>query len=173
LPYYWSYCHYQQQFRFLSQVFDFPSSILGLHWESKTIQLLLSPYFEKETVAGRLTVLQYGVISGFLLEALLIVGRRLNIIENKPKLDILLFEEQNRNKKVKKYKTWREEQIAKLEDDLDWHAKSFALRLMYDNASEDEDKREQSRSILNGFLIHDKKFVKFVEDTMHTSIIFR
>ena len=141
-----------------------------VRWESKTMQLLLSPYFEKETVAGRITYLQFGVIRDFLQEAVRIVERSLNIIENQSKFDIYMFEKRNKNKKVKKYKTWREEQIAKLEDDLDWHAKSFALRLMVNNASEDKDKSEQSRKILNGFLIHDKKFVKLVEDTMHTSI---
>jgi hypothetical protein len=162
-------------FCFLSQaqMLDFDPSMLGRRWESKTMQLLLSPYFEKETVAGRLTYLQFSVIKDFLQESLHIIRQRLSIIESQTEFDILMFEKQNKIKKVKKYRTWREEQIAKLEDDLDWHAKSFALRLMYDNASEDEDKREQSRSILNGFLIHDKKFVKFIEDTMHTSIIFR
>ena len=38
-------------------------------------------------------------------------------------------------RKVKKYRIWKEEQIAKLEDDLQWHAKSFALRLMVGTAS--------------------------------------
>jgi hypothetical protein len=162
-------------FCFLSQaqMLDFEPYMLGRRWESKTIKLLLSPYFEKETVAGRLTYLQFSVIKGFLQEALHIVNQRLSIIENQTESDIHIFEELNKNKKVKKYRTWREEQIAKLEDDLDRHAKSFALLLMYDTASEDEDKREESRDILNGFLIHDKKFVKFVEDTMHTSIRFR
>jgi hypothetical protein len=162
-------------FCFFSQalLLDLEPAMLGRRWESKTMQLLLSPYFEKETVAGRLTYLQFSVIKDFLQESLHMVRQRLSIIESQTEFDILMFEKQNKIKKVKKYKTWREEQIAKLEDDLDWHAKSFALRLMYDNASEDKDKSEQSRDILNGFLIHDKKFVKLVEDTMHTSIIFR
>lgn len=153
-------------FCFLSQVFDFSPSRLGLRWQSKTIKLLLSPYFEKETVAGRLTTLQYWMIIDFLQGALHMVEQRLRIIENQTESDIYIFEELNKNKKVKKYRTWKEEQIAILEDDLQWHAKSFALRLIVDTASKDKEKSEKSRSKLN-FLAHDKKFVELVETTLH------
>jgi hypothetical protein len=155
-------------FCFLSQalMLDFEPSMLGRRWESKTVKLLLSPYFEKETVAGRLTHLQFRVIVDFLQEALRIVEQGLNIIENQTELDIYMFEEENKTRKVKKYRTWEEEQIAKLEDDLEWHAKSLALRLMVDTASKDKDKAEESRRKLN-FLAHDEKFVKLVKDTMH------
>jgi hypothetical protein len=155
-------------FCFLSQaqLLDFEPSVLGRRWESKTVKLLLSPYFEKESVAGRLTTLQFSVIRDFLQGALHIVNQRLSMIENQTESDIYIFEELNKNKKVKKYTTRREEMISKLEDDLEWHAKSFALRLMVDTASEDKDKSEQSRSILR-FLAHDEKFVKLVKDTMH------
>lgn len=153
-------------FCFLSQAFDFTPSMLGLRWQSKTMKLLLSPYFEEKTVAGRLTTLEFRVIRDFLQEALHIVKQRLSIIENQTEFDIFMFEELNKNKKVKKYRTWKEEQIAKLEDDLQWHAKSFALRMIVDTASKDKEKSEESRRKLS-FLAHDKKFVKFVEDTMH------
>jgi hypothetical protein len=136
-------------FCFLSQaqMLDFDPSMLGRRWESKTVKLLLSSYFEKETVAGRLTTLPFRVIKDFLQEALHIVNQRLSMIEESDEID--------------------KEQIAKLEDDLEWHAKSFALRLMVDTASEDKDKSKKSRSILNDFLAHDEKFVKLVKDTMH------
>jgi hypothetical protein len=154
-------------FCFLSQaqMLDFDSSILGRRWESKTVKLLLSPYFEKETVAGRLTYLQFGVIRDFLLGALHIVKQGLSMIESE-ELDFFKHETPSTRKQVTKYTTWREEQIAKLEDDLDWRAKSFALRLIADAASKDKEKSKESRSKLN-FLLHDKKFLKLAEDTTH------
>jgi hypothetical protein len=152
-------------FCFLSQAFDFTPSMLGLRWQSKTMKLLFSPYFEEKTVAGRFTTLEFRVIRDFSQEALHIVKQRLSIIENQTELDIFMFEELNKNKKVKKYRTWREEQIAKLEDDLEWHAKSFALRLMVDTASNDRDKSEESHRKLN-FLAHDEKFVKLADNAV-------
>jgi hypothetical protein len=160
-------------FCFLSQVFDFTPSLLGLHWESKTMKLLLSPYFEKKTVASDvlsdidLSTIEPGLIRDFLQEALHIVERKLSIIDNETELDNSWFEVQNKNKKVKKYRTWREKQIAKLKDELEWHAKSFVLRLMVDTASKDRDKRKESRYILDEFLAHDEKFIKLKKDTMH------
>jgi hypothetical protein len=53
-----------------------------------------------------------------------------------------------------------------MEDDLLWHAKSLALRLMVDTASKDKDKSQRSLRLLS-FLTHDKKFVKLVKDTIH------
>lgn len=153
-------------FCFLSQVFDFIPSMLGLRWESKTMKLLLSPYFERETVAGRLTTLQFWMIRDFLQEALHIVEQGLSKIENPTELSVYMFEEENKTRKIKKYRTWEEEQMAKLEDELQWHAKSFALRLIVDTASKDKEKSEESRNKLS-FLFHDKKFLKLAEDTMH------
>lgn len=134
-------------FCFLSQaqMIDFDSSLLGRRWESKTIRLLLSPYFEKETVAGLLDALEFSVIKDFLQEALNIVNQRLSMIKEPDEID--------------------KEQIAKLEDDLGWHAKSFPLRLMVNTASKDKKKSEESRRKLS-FLAHDKKFVKLIIDTM-------
>jgi hypothetical protein len=166
-------------FCFLSQVVDFTPSMLGLHWQSKTMKLLLSPYFEKKTVASdersnKVVAVAYlpttigpRVIGNFLQEALHIVERRLSILDNETELTNFMFEELNKNKKVKKYRTWREEQIAELEDDLEWHAKSFVLRLMVDTASKDRDKRKESHYILDDFLAHDKKFIKLKKDTMY------
>ncbi len=141
--------------------------MLGRRWESKTIQLLLSPYFEKEAVAGRLTSLRSSVIRDFLQGALDIISQRLSMIEESDELDFFKHETSNTRKKVTKYITWREEMITKLEDDLEWHVKSFALRLMADTASKDKDKAKRSRSILDDFLAHDEKFVKLVKDTLH------
>jgi hypothetical protein len=159
-------------------VFDFTPSMLVLHWQSKTMKLLLSPYFEKKTVASDelstmvvpsvyLPTIGPSVIGDFLQEALHIVERKLSIIDNETELDNSWFEVQNKNKKVKKYRSWREKQIAKLKDDLECHAKSFVLRLMVDTASKDRDKRKKSRYILDDFLAHDKNFVKLKKDTMH------
>lgn len=155
-------------FCFLSQAWmlELDPSMLGRRWESKTVKLLLSPYFEKETVAGRLTYLEFSMIRDFLQDALYIVKQRLSIIESQTESDILMFEKLNKNRKVKKYRTRKEEQIAKLEDDLEWHAKSFFLRLMADTASKDKEKSEESLYKLD-FLKHDEKFVKWVKDTMH------
>jgi hypothetical protein len=153
-------------FCFLSQAFDFTPSMLGLRWQSKTMKLLLSPYFEEKTVLGRLTTLEYDVINRFLIEALLIIKRRVDIIDNVDESEIYIHDELNKSKKGKKRRTWKEEEIASLEDDLEWHAKSFALRLMVNTASNDRDKSEESRNKLS-FLFHDKKFLKLAEDTTH------
>jgi hypothetical protein len=112
------------------------------------MRLLISSYFEKESVV-HLTVLEYSVIQQFFVEALSITTNGLNTIEE-----------------AKKDETWRQELITQLVDELLWHAKSFALRLMADTAFEDKDKSEESRRKL-GFLAHDKKFVKLIKDTMH------
>ena len=58
-----------------------------------------------------------------------------------------------------------QEQIRGLEDELLWHAKSFALRLWVDSASSNKDKRQRSRFILS-FLAHDKKFRKLADNTV-------
>jgi hypothetical protein len=166
-------------FCFLSQVSDFTPSMLVLHWQSKTMKLLLSPYFEKKTVASDEystmvvanvylpTTIGPRVIGDFLQEALHIVNRKLSIIDNETGADNFMFEGLNKNKKVKKYRTGREKQIAELEDDLEWHAKAFVLRLMVDTASKDRDKRKESRYILDNFLAYDEKFIKLKKDTMH------
>ena len=112
------------------------------------------------------------VIGDFLQEALHIVKQRLSIIDNETVADNFMFEGQNKNKKVKKYRTWREEQIAKLEDDLERHAKSFVLRLMVDTASKDRAKRKKSRYIMDDFLAHDEKFIKLKKDTMHKMLSY-
>ena len=43
------------------------------------------------------------------------------------------------------------ESRSKLEDDLEWHAKLFVLRLMVDTASKDRDKRKESQDKLTTF----------------------
>jgi hypothetical protein len=140
--------------------------VLRRYWKYKVMRLLLSSYFEKQTVLGRLTPHEYMMINSFLHEALRIIKQRVDIIDKVDESEIYIHEVLNKSKNGKKYRTWKEEQIAKLEDDLLWHAKSLALRLMVDTASKDKEKSEKSRRILH-FLAHDKKFVKLVRDTMH------
>jgi hypothetical protein len=141
-------------------------AVLRRYWHYKVMRLLLSSYFEKQTVLGRLTPHEYWMIIRFLLEALRIIKRSLDIIDNVDESEIYIHEVVNKSEKGKKYRTWKEEQVAKLEDDLLWHAKSLALRLMVDTASRDIDKSQRSLRILS-FLTHDKKFVKLVKNTMH------
>lgn len=141
-------------------------AVLRRYWHYKVMRLLLSSYFEKQTVLGRLTPYEYWMIIRFLLEALSIIKRSLDIIDNVDEAEIYVHEVLNKSEKGKKYRTWKEEQISELEDDLLWHAKSLALRLMVDTASNDKDKSRRSLRLL-GFLTHDKKFVKLVKDTMH------
>ena len=141
-------------------------TVLRRYWHYKVMKLLLSSYFEKQTVLGRLTTQEYHVINRFLHEAIRIIKRRVDIIDNVDESEIHIREEINKGKKGKKYRTWKLEEIADLEDDLEWHAKSLGLRLMVDTASKDKEKSKKSRRILS-FLAHDKKFVKLVIDTMH------
>lgn len=136
------------------------------YWHYKVMSLLLASYFEKQTVLGRLTPHEYFMIIRFLLEALHIIKQRVDIIDNVDESEIYIHEVVNKSEKRKKYRTWKEEQVSKLEDDLMWHAKSVALRLMVDTASKDKDKSQKSLRLLS-FLTHDKKFVKLVKDTMH------
>jgi hypothetical protein len=153
-------------FRYLSYETQPRLSVLRRYWHYRVMRLLLSSYFEKQTITGRLTTLEYMVINRFLIEALHIIKRRVDIIDNVDESEIYIHEELNKSKKGKKYRTWKEEQITELEDDLLWHTKSLALRLMVDSASKDKEKSEESRRKLS-FLAHDKKFVKLVIDTMH------
>jgi hypothetical protein len=141
-------------------------AVLRRYWNYKVMRLLLSSFFEKQTVLGRLTPHEYFMIIRFLLEALHIVKQRVDIIDNVDEPEIYIHEVVNKSEKGKKYTTWKEEQVAKMEDDLLWHAKSLALRLMVDTASKDKDKSQRSLRLLS-FLTHDKKFVKLVKDTMH------
>jgi hypothetical protein len=140
--------------------------VLRRYWDYKIMRLLLSSYFEKQTVLGHLTPHEYMVMNRFLHEALLIIKERVDIIDNVDESEIYIHKELNKSKKGKKHRTWKEEEIVKLEDDLRWHAKSLALRLMVDTASKDKEKNHESRRML-GFLVHDKKFVNLVKDTMH------
>ncbi len=130
------------------------------------MRLLISSYFEKQTVLGRLTTLEDEVISRFLHEALRVIKRRVDIIDNVDESEIHIREEINKGKKGKKYRTWKLEEIANLEDDLEWHAKSLGLRLMVDTASKDKEKSKKSRHMLR-LLAQDKKFVNLVKDTMN------
>jgi hypothetical protein len=141
-------------------------AVLRRYWHYKVMRLLLSSYFEKQTVLGRHTPYEYFMIIRFLLEALSIIKQRVDIIDNVDEAEIYVHEVLNKSEKGKKYRTWKEEQISELEDDLLWHAKSLALRLMVDTASNDKDKSRRSLRLL-GFLMHDKKFVKLVKGTMH------
>lgn len=141
-------------------------SVLRRYWHYKVMRLALSSYFEKQTITGRLTHSEYMMINLFLTRTLDIIKRRLAIIDNVDKSEIYLHEESNKRKKGKQSRTWKEKQITELEDDLLWHAKSLALRLMVDTASKDKEKSEESRRKLS-FLAQDKKFVKLVKDTMH------
>jgi hypothetical protein len=140
--------------------------VLRRYWHYKVMRLLLSSYFEKQTVTGRLPPHEYWMIIRFLLGALDIIKQRVDIIDNVDESEIYVHEVLNKSEKGKKHRTWKEEQISKLEDDLLWHAKSLALRLMVDTASKDKDKSRKSLRILS-FLAHDKKFVKLIKDTMH------
>ena len=146
-------------------------AVLRRYWHYKVMRLLLFSYFEKQTVLGRLTPHEYWMILRFLLEALRIIKRSLDIIDNVDESEIYIHEVLNKSEKGKKYRTWKEEQIAKLEDDLMWHAKSLALRLMVDIASKDKDKSQRSLRLLS-FLTHDKKFVKLVKNTMHEMLSY-
>ena len=151
------YLSYETQPRF---------AVLRRYWQSKVMRLLLSSYFEKQTILRRLTPHEYRMINLFLLEALDIVKRSVDRIDKVDESEIYIHEVLNKSKEGKKYRTRKQEQIAKLEDDLLWHAKSLALRLMVDTASKDKDKSMKSLHLLS-FLAHDKKFVRLIKNTMH------
>jgi hypothetical protein len=141
-------------------------AVLRRYWRYKVMRLLLSSYFEKRTITGRLPPYEYWMIIGFLLEAIHIIKQTVDRIDNVDESEIYLHEAVNNIEKGKKYGTWKEEQISKMEDDLLWHAKSLALRLMVDIASKDKDKSRKSLRLLS-FLAHDKKFVRLIKNTMH------
>jgi hypothetical protein len=130
------------------------------------MRLLLSSYFEKQTVLGHLAPYEHGMIIQFLHEALRIIKQTVDRIDNVDESEIYVHEAVSKSEKGKKYRTWKQEQISKLEDDLLWHAKSLALRLMVNIASKDKDKSQKSLRLLS-FLAHDKKFVKLIKGTMH------
>jgi hypothetical protein len=133
----------------LSQETMHLSGLFLRHWQSKVISTLLSPYFEKKTF-DPLTTEMYFTIVRFLHEACSITTERLNQIEQAKK--------ENDEAEY-------QEQIRGLEDELLWHAKSFALRLWVDSASSNKDKCQRSRFILS-FLAHDKKFCKLADNTV-------
>jgi hypothetical protein len=134
-------------FCMLSEVVRYqPSGLFWRYWRSKVMRVFLSSYFEKKTVLHPTTAM-YFTIAHFLIEACIITTRRLSQIEEAIK---------------ENDETERQGQITKLEDDLVWHAKSFALRLMVDSAARNKDKRHTSRIILSD-LAHDKKFVKLAD----------
>ena len=92
----------------------------------------------------------YFTMVKFLPEAISITNRRLGEIENPNPLA--------ENKEAK-----RQEQITRLGDDLLWHAKSFALRLMIDAASVEDHEYHRSRRIILRQLAQDKKFYKLAD----------
>jgi hypothetical protein len=75
--------------------------VLRRYWHYKVMRLLVSSYFEKETVLGRLTTQEYMVINRFLHKALRIINRRLDIIDNVDESEIYIHEELNKSKKEK------------------------------------------------------------------------
>jgi hypothetical protein len=134
----------------LSQETIYPSGLFLRYWQSKVMSTLLHSYFEKKTF-DRLTTEMYFTIVRFLHEACSITTERLSKIEAEERKG--------------KGKAERQEQIKRLEDDLVWHAKSFALRLLVDSAASNKDKHRSSRSILRN-LAHDKKFFKLADTTV-------
>jgi hypothetical protein len=134
-------------FCMLSELLEYePTSLFWRYWQTKVMRVLLSSYFEKKSVR-RIKPTLYSTIAGFLIEACSITSRSLGKIENA-----------RREKDEEEY----QEQIRILEDDLLWHAKSFALRLLADSTSRNKARRLKSRAILSE-LAHDKKFVKLVD----------
>jgi hypothetical protein len=135
-------------FYMLSRVVDYhPPSLFWRYWRSKVMRMLLSSYFEKKTFV-RLTTAMYFTIAHFLIEACSITTRRLSSVEEAIK----------ENDEAE-----RQEQITRLEDDLLWHAKSFALRLIIDSASHKDDAYHRRRRLVLRDLAHDKKFHKLAE----------
>jgi hypothetical protein len=134
-------------FCFLSQVTIYPSGLLPRYWQGKVMRVLLSSYFEKKTVIHPTTEMYFTIVQ-FLHERCSITTERLSQIEKARK---------------ENDKTESQEQITRLEEDLVWHAKSFALRVLIYSAADKKDGRRRSwRSIL-AHLARDKKFSELLD----------
>lgn len=135
-------------FCMLSKIEEYdPLRFFLRYWRYKVMRVLLASYFEKKTLL-RLRSELYFTIAQFLIGACNITIKRLSQIEDATR----------RNDKKE-----RLELIRRLQDDLLWHAKSFALRLLVDSASPEDDDYHRSRRRVLSTLAYDKKFYKLAD----------
>jgi hypothetical protein len=132
-------------FCILSQEIDLPVGLFSKYWKSKVLTTLLSPYFEESSLVRRTPPLHFAVAL-YLYRACNITNEALNKIKEVVAATSIDSDREGNEQE-------RQDIIAKLKDDLEWHAKSFALRLLVD--------WDQIHILLD--LKSDKKFSKLLD----------
>jgi hypothetical protein len=151
-------------FCILSQEIDYPVELFSKYWESKVLTTLLSPYFEESSIVHASPLVHFAVVL-YLNRACRITNDALNKIKEVAATITTTTTDGNKENDDKEQE--RQDIIARLEDDLDWHAKSFALRLLVLPAGDKKWKQRERRFCILERLASDKKFSKLLDTTVH------
>lgn len=147
-------------FCILSQEIDYPVELFSKYWKSKVLTTLLSPYFEKRNIVHATPFLHFAVVL-YLYKACNITNEALNKIKTTAATTRAIDGDKEDSEQE------RQDIIATLKDDLDWHAKSFALRLLVLPAADKKDERRGRRVRILLDLASDKKFSKLLDTAVH------
>jgi hypothetical protein len=149
-------------FCILSQEIDYPVELFSKYWKSKMLTTLLAPYFEKRNIVHASPLVHFAVVL-YLNRACHITNDALKKIEKVA--GVTITTDGNKGDDYKEQE--RQDIIARLKDDLDWHAKSLALRLLVLPAREkkEEERSKRIRALMD--LASDKKFSKLLDTVVH------
>ncbi len=149
-------------FCILSHEIEYPTELVSKYWKrSKVLTTLLSPYFEKRSIVHASPYVHWAVWL-YLNKACSITNNALNSIKEAAARNI------DDNKDNDDTEQERQDIIARLKDDLYWHAKSFALRLLVFPAGgkkKKEQHKKRIRILMN--LASDKKFSKLLSTAVY------
>jgi DNA-binding Lrp family transcriptional regulator len=141
---------------------DYPVGLFSKYWKSKVLTTLLSPYFEEKNIVHANAYLHFAVVL-YLNRACKIINEAFNKIKETTGATT-----STANGDIEDSKQEQQDIIiATLKDDLEWHAKSFALKLLVDSvADKNYDRRTKRIGILRN-LASDKKFSEFLDTVVY------
>jgi hypothetical protein len=142
-------------FCILSQEIDLPPGLFSKYWKSKVLTTLLSPYLEESSIVRRTLLLHIALVL-YLYRACNITNEALNKMKEAEAATTIDGDWEGNEQE-------RQDIIAKLKDDLEWHAKSFALRLLVDCVADRNNERRRDRIHILLDLKSDKKFSKLLD----------
>jgi hypothetical protein len=144
-------------FCILFQEIDYPVELFSKYWKSKVLTTLLSPYFEEGSVVHASPFVHFAFVL-YLNRACRITNDALNKIKEVAAIRTTTDGDKEQE---------RQDVMAKLEDDLDWHAKSFALRLLIFPAGDKREEQRERRFRILERLASDKKFSSLLDTAVH------
>ncbi len=145
-------------FCILCQEMEYPVELFSKYWKRDLLTKLLSPYFEERKTIRPNPYVHIAVAS-YLCGACNIINEALKKIKE------LVATTPDGDKEGIRQE--RQDIVVALKDDLAWHAKSFALRLLIDSAADKNTERRKRRIHTLQSLKLDKKFSNLLDTIVH------